>query len=191
MTRSMERASLVWKSAAWPWARRSAVDGDHLHAGRLVGGGEGGADGAHPGVVGGDDQAVLVGLEGLAQRGDGARVGRHSADEGHALADVLALGDGAAVVADHRVAQALEHLGRLVALLLGVDHVRLGEHRATPGDGGRLAGALHDVAHVLDVVEQAVGLLVHERAGAGGAVAVGAVVGDAHAAGSRRRSPAG
>ena len=46
-----------------------------------------------------------------------------------------------------------------------------------------LPALAHDVAHVLDVVEQAVGLLVHERAGAGGAVAVGAVVGDAHPAG--------
>ena len=45
-----------------------------------------------------------------------------------------------------------------------------------------LAGAEHDVAHVLDVVEQPAGLLVHERAGAGGAVAVGLVVGDAGAA---------
>ena len=76
-----------------------------------------------------------------------------------------------------------QHLRRLVALLLGVDHVRLGEHRAAPGDRGRLARAADDVADVLDVVEQAVGLLVHERAGAGRAVAVGLVVGDAHPAG--------
>ena len=122
------------------------------------------------------------GLESLAQSLDGARVGRHAADEGHQLADLLALGDGAAVVAHHRVAQALEHFGRLIALLLGVDHVGLGEDRAAPGDGRGLAGALHDAAHILDVVQQAVGLLVHERPGAGGAVAVGAVVGDAHPA---------
>ena len=93
----------------------------------------------------------------------------------------LALGDRAAEVADDRVAQAAQHLGRLVALLLGVDHVALGEHAAAAGDAGRLAGAEHDVADVLDVVEQAAGLLVHERAGAGGAVAVGLVVDDARA----------
>ena len=82
-------------------------------------------------------------------------------------------------VADHRVAQTAQHLGRLVALLLGVDHVALGEDAAAPGDAGRLAGVEHDVADVLDVVVQAARLLVHERPGAGGAVAVGLVVGDA------------
>ena len=109
-------------------------------------------------------------------------VGGHAADEGHRRLDDLALGDGALEVAHHGVAEAAQHLGRLVALLLGVDHVALGEDAAAAGDAGRLAGAEHDVAHVLDVVEQAAGLLVHERAGAGGAVAVGLVVGDAGAA---------
>ena len=85
------------------------------------------------------------------------------------------------MTASHRPSQ---HLGRLVALLLGVDHVALGEHAAAAGDAGGLAGGEHDVADVLDVVEQAAGLLVHERAGAGGAVAVGLVVGDAGAAAS-------
>ena len=63
-----------------------------------------------------------------------------------------------------------------------MDHVRLGEDRATAGDRGGFAGLADDVAHVFDVVQQPVGLLVHERARARRAVAVGAVVGDAHAA---------
>ncbi len=51
----------------------------------------------------------------------------------------FALGYGAAVVAHDRVAQTLEHFGRFVALLLRVDHVRLGEHRAASGDRGGFA----------------------------------------------------
>ena len=113
---------------------------------------------------------------------DGALVGGHAADEGDRRLDELALGDRALVVADDGVAEALEHLGRLVALLLRVDHVGLGEHAAAAGDAGGLAGAEHDVADVFDLVEQPAGLLVHERAGAGGAVAVRLIVGDADAA---------
>ncbi len=124
--------------------------------------------------------------EGLAQRAHGALVGGHAADEGDGRLDDLALGDGALEVAHHGVAQTAEHLGRLVALLLRVDHVALGEDAAAAGDARGLAGAEHDVAHVLDVVEEPAGLLVHERAGTGGAVAVGLVVDDAGAAGLAR-----
>ncbi len=131
------------------------------------------------GVVLGHDQAAVVEAEGLAQGAHGALVGGDPADERHRRLDQLALGDGALEVADHGVAEAAQHLGRLVALLLGVDHVALGEDAAAPGDAGRLAGAEHDVADVLDLVEQAARLLVHEGAGAGGAVAVALVVGDA------------
>ena len=120
-----------------------------------------------------------VRLEGVAHGLHRALVGGHAADEGHGRLDELALGDRALVVADDGVAQALEDLGRLVALLLGVDHVGLGEHAAAPGDVGRAARGGDDAAHVFDLVEQAAGLLVHERAGAGRAVAVGLVVGDA------------
>ena len=126
---------------------------------------------------------AVVHVEGFAEGDDGPVVRRHPADEGHLVADLLALGDGASVVPHHRVAEALQHFGGPVALLLGVDHVGLGEDRAAAGDGGGLARTADDVAHVFDVVEQAIGLLVHERPGAGGAVAVGAVVGYAHAPG--------
>jgi hypothetical protein len=109
-------------------------------------------------------------------------VGGHAADEGDGRLDDLALGDGALEVAHHGVTEAAQHLGRLVALLLRVDHVRLGEHAAAAGDAGRLAGIEDDVPHVFDLVEQAAGLLVHEGAGTGGAVAVGLVVDDTGAA---------
>ena len=63
-----------------------------------------------------------------------------------------------------------------------MDHVGLGEHGAATGDGRRFARAADDAAHVFDIVEEAVGLLIHERTGACGAVTVGLIVGDAHPA---------
>ena len=141
-----------------------------------------GADGAHARVVLGDEELTVLERERLAQRAHGALVGRHAADERHRRVDDLALGDGALEVAHDGVAEAAQYLGRFVALLLRVDHVALGEHAAAAGDAGGLAGLEHDVADVLDVVEEPARLLVHERAGAGGAVAVGLVVGDAGAA---------
>ena len=139
------------------------------------------ADGADAGVILGDEELAVVQAEGLAQRAHRAVVGGHAADEGDGRLDDLALGDGALEVAHHRVAEAAQHLRRLVALLLRVDHVALGEDAAAAGDAGGLAGPEDDVAHVLDVVEQPARLLVHEGAGAGGAVAVGLVVDDAGA----------
>jgi len=62
-----------------------------------------------------------------------------------------------------------------------MDHVALGEHAAAAGDAGGLAGPQHHVAHIVDVIQQAAGLLVHERAGAGGTVTVRLIVVDAHA----------
>ena len=150
---------------------------------RSVGLDQAGADGAHPGVQIGHEE-LPVGQSSKASRTGLHRtlVGGHAADEGDGRLDDLALGDRALEVADDGVAQALEHLGRLVALLLGVDHVGLGEHAAAPGDVGRPPGGDDDAADVLDLVQQAAGLLVDERARAGRAVAVGLVVGDAGAA---------
>ena len=143
---------------------------------------ERGADGAQGRVELGHEEVALLEVEGLVQRLHGALVGGDAADERDGRLHDLALGDRALEVAHHGVAEAAQDLGRLVALLLGVDHVGLGEHAAAPGDAGRLAGVEDDVADVLDLVEQAAGLLIHEGAGAGGAVAVGLVVGDAGAA---------
>jgi len=106
----------------------AGVEGDDLLIAPLLGGHERATDGSHPGVVGGNDQVLLVHLEGLAHRGDGALVGRHPADEGHPLADLLAFSDRSPVVAHDRVAEALEHLRGAVAFLLRVDHVGFGEH---------------------------------------------------------------
>ncbi len=128
-----------------------------------------------------DEEIALVEVERLAQRLHGALVGGHAADEGDRRLDDLALGDRSLEVADDGVTEPAQYLGRLVALLLGVDHVALREHAAAAGDARRLAGIEHNVADVLDVVQQATRLLVHERARAGGAIAIGLVVDDAGA----------
>ncbi len=124
------------------------------------------------------EERVAFELEGLAHGAHGARIGGHAADEGDRGLNDLALGDGAPEVADDGVAQPAQHLRRAVALLLRVDHVALGEHAAAPGDARRLAGVEDDVSHVLDVVQQTAGLLVHEGTGPGGTVAVRLIVGD-------------
>ena len=140
------------------------------------------ADRSHREVGLGHEQVVALELEGLAHRLHGALVGRDAADERDRRLHELALGDRASEVADHGVAQPAQHLGRLIALLLGVDHVALGEHAAASGDAGGLAGAQDDVADILDVVEQAARLLVDEGARARGAVAVRLIVDDTGAA---------
>ena len=66
-----------------------------------------------------------------------------------------------------------------------MDHVRLGEHAAATGDAGSLCRAEDHVADIFDVVQETARLLVHERARAGGTVAVGLVVRDAGAAAVR------
>ena len=148
----------------------------------VVGLDEGGADGAQRRVELRHEELALLKVERLPQRLYGASVGRHPADKRDGRLHDLALGDRALEIAHHGVAEAAQDLGGLVPLLLGVDHVRLGEHAAAAGDARRLAGIEDDVADVLDIVEEAARLLVHEGAGAGGAVAVGLVVGDTGAA---------
>jgi len=136
-------------------------------------------DRAHREVELGHEQAPVLESERLAQRLHGALVGGDAADERDRGGDDLALGDRPPEIAHHGVAEAAEHFRRFVALLLGVDHVALREHAAASGDARRLAGPEHDVADVLDLVQQPARLLVHERPGTGGAVAVRLIVGDA------------
>jgi len=128
------------------------------------------------------EEVALFEVERLSQGLHGAPVGGDPADKRDRRLHDLALGDRALEIAHHGVAEAAQDLGRLVPLLLGVNHVRLGEDAAAAGDACRLAGVEDDVADVLDVVEKAARLLVHEGPRAGGAVAVGLVVHDAGAA---------
>ena len=103
------------------------------------------ADGAAPGVLGGHEQVVRP--RARKPRGcarvtpafcDTAPISATGASTGPALHD------GALEIARHGVAQAAQDLGGRVALLLRVDHVALGEHRAAAGDARGAAGRADD-----------------------------------------------
>ena len=159
-----------------------AVDLQDGALARLLGFQNGRADGAAPGVLLGHEQVVLGQREGLAQRAGDAGVLRDRADQRHRRLDRPALHDGALEIARHRVAQAAQNLGRRVALLLRVDHVALGEHRAAAGDArARNWPSQTTVAHFLHRVLHAQRLLVEERPGAGRAFAGAVVIHDAAA----------
>ena len=87
--------------------------------------------------------------------------------------------DRGAEVARHRVAEPAEHFCGAVAFLLCVDHVRLCEHAASPGDLRRAVGLGDQIGDVFDGVLESPGLLVEEAARSGCAVAVCGVVDDA------------
>ena len=146
---------------------------------RLFGLQDGGADGAAPGVLGGNDQVAFGQAECLAQRERHAAVLRHRSDERDGRLDRPALHDRTFEIARHGVAQPAQDLGGRVALLLGVDHVALGEHRAAAGDARRATGGGHQAADLFHAILHAQGLLVQKRPGAGGAFAGAVVVQDA------------
>ena len=105
------------------------------------------------GVVLGHDQ-VPGQLEDLAQGRGHHAVGGDAADEEDRRLRDPPLGHAGAEIAGHGFAQPAEHLRRQVSLLLGVDHVALGEDRAAPGDLGRPLASGRDLADVLDRVLQ-------------------------------------
>ena len=126
------------------------------------------------------DEELTVGETESATDGpDHAGIGGHSPDEGHGRLDRFPLGHGGLEVAGDRLAQPAEDSGRLHAALLGVDHIAFGEDRAPAGDAGGMGGRIRDRADLIDLVEQAGGLLIDERAGAGRALAVACVIHDA------------
>ena len=99
------------------------------------------ADSAAPGEFGGHRQRRGIESEGLAQRVGHARILRDRADQRHRRLHGPAFHNRALEIARHRVAQSAQDLGGGIALLLRVDHVALGEHRAAPGDARRATGA--------------------------------------------------
>jgi len=149
---------------------------------RLSGGGPGGDDGrSHRGQgLGrrGHEQRVAVQPEHLAQLADHGRVGRHAADQRDRGLRRPPLDHRGLVVCGHRLAQTPQHFGRLKALLLGVDHVALGEHAAPARDLGGAFGPFDNGAEILDRILEPGRLLIQKGAGAGGTIAVGAVVED-------------
>ena len=114
----------------------------------LLGLQDGGAYGAAPGILGGNEQLLSASAECLAQRERHAAVLRHRADQRHGRLDRPALHDRTLEIARHGVAQPAQDLGGRVALLLRVDHVALGENRAAAGDARRATGGAHQAAHL-------------------------------------------
>jgi hypothetical protein len=145
---------------------------------RLFGFQHGGADGAAPGVLLGTINCVFGKPESLAQAPGDAGILRNRADQRHRRFHRPPLDDGAFEIARHGVAQAAQDLGRRIALLLRVDHVALGEHRAAPGDARRATGARHHAPHFFHRVLHAQRLLIEERSGAGRALARAVVIHD-------------
>ena len=110
----------------------------------------------------GDEELLVRELEGLLERFRDALVERHPADEGGHAVHFLPPRDIALEVARHRGAEPLQHLVGLVALLLGVDHVRLREDAAAARYlGGALRGE-DEIPDILYLEPEAVRLLVHE-----------------------------
>ncbi len=126
-----------------------------------------------------NEEILLRELEDARERSRDALVERDTADESGFSVDRLPARDVALEVAGDRFAEPLEHLVRLVALLLRVDHVGFGEHAAAPRDLRRALRGEDDIADVLDLVAEPRRLLVHEGTRARGAVAVRLVIDDA------------
>ncbi len=86
-------------------------------------------------------------------------------------------------IARQRQAETGQNVGQRATLLLQVDHIGLCEHRAAPGDAGRVARLQSQPRKlVLDCDTQALGLLVEERAGPGGTERVHCKINQAHLA---------
>ncbi len=137
------------------------------------------ADGAEGVVVLRHDQRARIPAESGLERLHNPSVRRHSAYETDLGDDLLALGDRALEIARDRIAQAFEDFLGGKTLLLGVDHVALGEHGAAAGNLRGALGGEDDVADLFDLEKQPPRLLIQESARAGGAIAVGLVVGNA------------
>ena len=131
--------------------------------------GEHGPHRAQAAKVGRDDEVVAVQFQNLPEGLAHPQVVGHAPLEGHRRRQGLALGDVALEIAGHGQAQPVNDLVIRGGALLQVNHVGLGKDAAAPGNPGRGGGLEGLLAEVLDGVAQPVGLLVQERAGAGGA----------------------
>ena len=147
-----------------------------------VGGEQRGSNGADGFEAVGHEQVHVAKLEEPAQRADDGAVGGHAAGQCDGGDQWPPLYDGGFEVAHHRVAKTAQNFRRRKALLLGVNHVTLGKNAATPGDLRRAFGLGDDGRDLLDLDLQAPGLLIEKRAGAGGAIAVAAIIDNAERA---------
>jgi len=167
---------------------RWKLRGDFLRLERAVEGGrrgsitvrpDGCADGGKPVHGVRHDDFAAVEPEYLPHGLEHPRVHGNAADEEDGRDDLPAPRDRTLEVARHCVAQALQHLVRLVTALLGVNHVGFRENGAAACDLGGLGRTADDSPHIGYVVFQAGGLLVHESARSRGAIAVRSVIEDA------------
>ena len=142
------------------------------------------AQGAHGGVVGRHDQFGEVAPERFPLK----IVAGDTADEHDRILDLLVSHEGADEIGRVPKVQACDDVGKGLALVLKVDHVRLGEHRAAARHGGWASASFpqrdevpEDLLRMLpgkghiflvDRGGQSLGLLVDERSSAGGAGAV-------------------
>ena len=102
---------------------------------------------------------------------DDRRVLGDAADEGDLVPELLAAGYGGAVVAADRLVHARRDALARGALLVEVDDVGFGEHRAAPGEAGGAFGFEGDPGELLDGgVVQALRHVIEERAAAGRAL---------------------
>ncbi len=145
---------------------------------RLFGFQHGGADGAAPGEVLGDEEVGSAQRESFAQGTGDAGILRDGADQCDGGLDGTAADDGALEIARHGVAEAAQNFRRRVALLLGVNHIALGEDRAAAGDARGTTGGGDHLTDLFDRILHAKRLLVEEGAGAGGAFAGAIVIDD-------------
>jgi len=100
----------------------------------------------------------------------------HTSGECHIRQNFFALDDCALEISGHCFAEPFENFLRGESLLLGMDHVALGENRAASGNLGGPFGAADNLADLLDLKPQAAGLLVEKSAGSGRAVPIGRII---------------
>jgi hypothetical protein len=115
---------------------------------------------SQPAVILGDEQVRLAELKGFAHGVAHTLVERHAADESDRWDYVPALDDRGLEIARDGVAQPAQDLVGGVALLLGVDHVGLGEDGAAPRNACGATGLAGSGTDFLDSIKKTRSLLV-------------------------------
>jgi hypothetical protein len=153
---------------------------------RIVRGQQRGADRSEMSISPRENHVIRGEPERIAYGAHHPLVGKKSPDKRHPGDRVFPLVDAALEVAGNRLAKPLQDLLGGKSFLLCVDHVALGEHRATTGDPGCASRPSDHLPDLLHVQPHPVGLLIYERTRAGGAVPAGVIVPDVQR-GSRAR----
>ena len=179
------RAAIAGRLGAHELAQRlEAVERGPFPARRVLLRDDRRADRCHQPMVLGHDELAWLDLQQRLEGANDRLVEGDAALDEDRRRERLPLADDAAEVACEREAEPGEDVGERRALLLQVDHVRLREDGATAGDARRALGLERERRELaIDPDAQALGLLVEEGAGAGGAERVHGEVAEEHAAG--------